>query len=127
MTTKEQVTKLHSQGVSQYAIAKQLGIDKNSVRYHLSIRERKRLKLAHNLRIKNYRITLKQQAGGKCSRCGYDKCLAALHFHHTDPTQKSHTISERCGNIGIIRLKREADKCILLCANCHAELHEEGR
>ncbi|KKL05303.1 hypothetical protein LCGC14_2607370 [marine sediment metagenome] len=61
--------------------------------------------------------------GGKCQQCGYNKCAAALQFHHTKPEEKTHTISYL-----IIRarpwevIKTELDKCIVLCANCHAEV-----
>lgn len=60
--------------------------------------------------------------GGKCEICGYDKCIDALTFHHINPEEKSFGISN--GNIkNLSALKKEADKCILLCANCHAEIH----
>lgn len=60
--------------------------------------------------------------GGKCERCGYDKCIGSLHFHHTDPSNKSFDIS---GNHGrkISSLIEECKKCILICANCHGEEH----
>ena len=59
--------------------------------------------------------------GGKCVVCGYDKYNGALHFHHTDPTQKEDWGSSR--NWGFDRLKKELIKCILVCGNCHAEIH----
>lgn len=63
--------------------------------------------------------------GGKCEICGYDKdCPSSFHFHHKNPSEKSFGI----GSKGITRklevLKQEVDKCQLLCANCHAEVHE---
>ena len=58
--------------------------------------------------------------GGKCSRCGYDKCRGALEFHHRDPTVKEDR-GLRLVNWG--RLQTELDKCDLLCANCHREIH----
>lgn len=61
--------------------------------------------------------------GGKCSKCGYAKCLGALHFHHTDPTKKDFQIN-RAVTLSLERVKPEIEKCILLCANCHAEEHE---
>ena len=64
--------------------------------------------------------------GGACARCGYDKCIGALHFHHLDPTTKSFTISHTY-NTAWRRLVNEAMKCELLCANCHAEEHEDGK
>lgn len=63
-------------------------------------------------------------AGGKCQRCGYDKSIRALEFHHTDPSKKDFGIS-RTLTKSITLLKNEVDKCILLCSNCHAEIHDE--
>ena len=62
-----------------------------------------------------------------CSVCGYNKCASALDFHHNNGNKKF--------NIGGItriisdsqRIKKEIDKCIILCRNCHAELHEKER
>lgn len=59
--------------------------------------------------------------GGKCQKCGYNKCNAALAFHHQDPTQKEFNFGR--GFLSFERFKKELDKCILLCANCHAEIH----
>jgi transposase len=64
---------------------------------------------------------LAAEAGGKCRLCGYDRCLAALEFHHVDPTTKSFALSRR-GARSIARLRSEASKCVLLCGNCHAEV-----
>lgn len=62
--------------------------------------------------------------GGKCEICGYDKCEAALEFHHLNPEEKEFQLS--CGNTySIEKLKKEADKCILVCANCHREIHDK--
>lgn len=62
--------------------------------------------------------------GGKCQRCGYDTCMRALEFHHLDPSKKDFGISKQL-NRNVQDLKNEVDKCILLCANCHAEVHQE--
>lgn len=59
--------------------------------------------------------TYKLYAG--CVVCGYNKCASALHFHHEDPTKKKRRVWVPYGE--------EFDKCILLCANCHFELHEK--
>ena len=62
--------------------------------------------------------------GGKCERCGYDKSSRALEFHHLNPSEKDFGISKVLTR-SIQSLKEEADKCILLCSNCHAEIHDE--
>ena len=59
--------------------------------------------------------------GGKCVKCGYDKCLRALQFHHTDPNRKNFGISENGYNRSWEKVIKELEKCILLCSNCHAE------
>ena len=69
---------------------------------------------------------LVDEAGGSCRICGYDRDMAALQFHHLDPTQKEFSLSMNGVTRGIEAMRREAGKCILLCANCHAEV-EVGR
>jgi len=61
--------------------------------------------------------------GGKCQLCGYKKCLQALEFHHINETGKDFGISDKGYTRSWERVKREIDKCILICANCHRELH----
>lgn len=64
--------------------------------------------------------------GGKCQECGYNKCIAALQFHHRDPEEKEFEISHvnlNDTNFSLKKMYLEADKCDLLCANCHAEKH----
>ena len=61
--------------------------------------------------------------GGECERCGYDKCMPALEFHHRDPNEKEFSIGA-CGHtMSWDKMKKELDKCLLLCANCHREEH----
>ena len=60
--------------------------------------------------------------GEHCIRCGYDKCIAALNFHHKDPSIKSFGISQKT-TMALEDIKSELDKCILLCDNCHEEEH----
>lgn len=63
--------------------------------------------------------------GGKCSRCGYIGPIEAFDFHHIDSSTKEFTIGE-CYNYGWERIKRELDKCELLCAICHRIVHSEN-
>jgi len=67
------------------------------------------------------KIELVKYKGGKCEICGYDKCIQALEFHHLDPLQKDFTISSN--SFSFEKMKKEADKCILVCSNCHKEIH----
>ncbi len=58
--------------------------------------------------------------GGRCCICGYDKHNGALDFHHTG--KKSFALGA-ARDLSLKRLKKEADKTILVCKNCHAEVH----
>ena len=73
----------------------------------------------HNAKLKKWAIDYK---GGKCELCGYHKSISALEFHHVDPSQKEFEISKAAG-INLKLVKLELDKCMLLCANCHREIH----
>ena len=71
------------------------------------------------------KLLLVQLSGGKCSLCGYDRCLAALEFHHIDPTTKEYQLSS--GNCHSLEKDiEELHKCLLVCANCHREIHQEN-
>ena len=61
--------------------------------------------------------------GEKCCRCGYNKHVCALDFHHIDPDKKEYDMTKLIRNNNWNKLKTELDKCILICANCHRELH----
>jgi hypothetical protein len=62
--------------------------------------------------------------GGCCQRCGYARYQGALEFHHRDPAAKEFSLS-RLKMARFERLLGELDKCDLLCANCHREVHED--
>jgi DNA-directed RNA polymerase subunit RPC12/RpoP len=66
------------------------------------------------------------EAGGRCLLCGYDRFVGALHFHHLDPEQKRFSLSHLGITRSLERCREEARRCVLVCANCHAEL-EAGR
>ncbi len=74
------------------------------------------------------RRSMKKQAikmlGGKCSICGYDRCIDALEFHHKDPKEKDFKIGS--GNTMSWKdYKKEAEKCILVCSTCHKEINSK--
>jgi hypothetical protein len=70
------------------------------------------------------KLELIKMMGGKCSICGYDKNIAALEFHHRNPEEKKFQLDSRhLSNTSMKRILEEADKCIILCSNCHKEAH----
>lgn len=60
--------------------------------------------------------------GGKCEQCGYSKYIGALEFHHLDRNGKDFNLSHSRSTT-FEKVKSELDKCTLICANCHRELH----
>lgn len=67
------------------------------------------------------KLKLVEIKGGKCKCCGFDRHYSALEFHHLDPSKKEFNLS--ITNNGWNKLLKEADKCILLCSNCHRMVH----
>lgn len=79
-----------------------------------------KIKLRHSQKFKKHCVDYK---GGECIRCGYKNCLAALEFHHRDPAEKEFTVAKLNTAILTESIKKELDKCDLVCSNCHKELH----
>jgi transposase len=73
-------------------------------------------------RRRRVKLALIEEAGGACALCGYDRHPGALQFHHLDPGAKSFGLSERGVARSMDRARAEAQKCVLLCSNCHAEV-----
>ena len=74
-------------------------------------------------RRKKVRAMAVAHKGGRCEKCGYDRCIDALEFHHMDPSRKDFSISSKGYTRSWEKVKEELDKCMILCANCHRELH----
>lgn len=135
-----QLKLLRDKKLSLRKIAKETGYSLTNIRYWMKrcnfetkrirqpIKERKR---RTSIAVSNRRRKLKQLAveykGGKCQKCGYDKFVGALEFHHLNPAKKDFSISHDGHTMSWERLKIELDKCILLCSNCHKEEHEKIR
>jgi 5-methylcytosine-specific restriction endonuclease McrA len=81
--------------------------------------------------VKKRRRKIREKAihylGGKCQICGYGKCAEALEFHHLDGSSKDFGISSRGHARSWERVRSELEKCMLLCANCHREVHAKSQ
>ena len=82
------------------------------------------LKKAVSARRKKLREMALEYGGGKCILCGYKKCRRAMVFHHVDSSKKDFGLSVRGLTRSWEKMRVELDKCVLLCANCHAEVHD---
>jgi len=117
---------------SSLKVAEILGVSKTTVLRHIKTKEslsESEVKGNKVQSVMNWRrkakLKLLEYKGGVCVRCGYDKCVDALEFHHTNSDGKDFTIAGKSWSFE--RLKKEADKCILVCSNCHKEIHFEER
>jgi hypothetical protein len=96
----------------------------NKERYHHGNRKAKNLERnkKHRKDITDYINGVKVSLG--CSVCGYNKCAQALDFHHINDKEKDLTVSSSKSHIWALeRVKKEIEKCIVLCCRCHRELH----
>ena len=79
--------------------------------------------------VRKRRKAIRQKAleykGARCQRCGYNRCMEALEFHHLDSSLKDFGISSKGYTRSWAKIREELDKCMLLCANCHREIHSE--
>ena len=77
--------------------------------------------------VKNRRKRIKSRAveykGGKCEICKYSKCIQALEFHHKKPKTKDFSLSGTRTYASWNKIKKELNKCTLVCSNCHREIH----
>jgi 5-methylcytosine-specific restriction endonuclease McrA len=89
-------------------------------------KQKRRCKKCHMLITTQRKTELKKKAveykGGKCQICDYKKYIGALEFHHLNPEEKDFDPAEAL-MLKWENAKKEIDKCILVCSNCHKEIH----
>ena len=113
--------------------SKQFKISKTTILRHCNVKrvllsdEERR---ANNyFRVKHSRKIMKERSvehkGGKCEICNYSKCIQALEFHHKNPNKKEFSLSQTRMYSSWNKIKKELNKCILVCANCHREIHSK--
>ncbi len=142
MIEKDIIIKILDEEWNIRPAAKKLGIGYSTLRKYIKFHgiehnsRRKKNSLPFNRskyfseRISNFRKRRKRElleyAGGIiCRECGYDKDIPDVYeFHHLDPDKKDPSWYKMfANNHSIEKIKSEIDKCIVLCANCHREMH----
>lgn len=125
--TKEEeikLQKLYDKYQSVNEVYKITGRARSTILSHIKLNKNK-AKQTNSKSVILWRKRAKQKLvdykGGKCEICGYNKCIEALHFHHRNSDEKNFSISGK--SLSFEKLKIEADKCILVCSNCHSEIH----
>ena len=120
---KSRILALKAQGKSYNEITALLNTTKGNIAYHCSEKVKSNYHKRQIKRRRELKTTMKTASGGKCSVCGYDRCLDALQYHHINPSQKSHLVGSMFSTHCKEDIQKEIDKCVLLCANCHQEIH----
>ncbi len=111
--SEQRVCKIH--GITEFITEKFKSGDRIKMRC-------KKCRVASTIKCrKKNKDALIKEFGGKCHICGYNRCTSALHFHHLNPEEKEGHVTQMGRSLERMRL--EAKKCILLCANCHIEVH----
>lgn len=132
----EQIRDYYNLGYSCQQTADKFNVGKTTVRSYVDIRTKRILtneeRKAYNVKsVVKRRQKIKEMSveykGGSCQKCGYNKSLSALEFHHLDPNEKDFSLSKGGHCSSWEKVKKELDKCILVCANCHREIHDELR
>ena len=126
----KEIKDLYNELKSTRKVSKELGISRDYIRKYVDIYIPDKL-TDEELKKNNYNRVYKwvKEAkkmlvlykGGKCINCGYSNCMEGLDFHHLDPKEKDFEISGK--SYAMDRLLKEVDKCVLLCSNCHREVH----
>lgn len=105
-----------------HQIADICGVSHRTIREWLKkFKIHRKRKGRHSQRRRNRRAAI-QYKGSRCCICKYSKCDKALEFHHVHPANKSFTISSALAKPWK-SIKKELDKCALLCCRCHREVH----
>ena len=73
---------------------------------------------------RNRKLNLIKVCGNQCNICGYNRAISALEFHHINPEEKEYALASMGTCHQLEKDLEEIKKCILVCSNCHREIHE---
>jgi hypothetical protein len=117
------IKELYASGLSYNEIVEKLGCAKSTVAFHINDTTWRKSYQRKAQRHRDNVEFLKRERGGKCEICGFDLSMRALHFHHRIPAEKKFALSEKKG-MALENMKVEAEKCALVCGNCHTMIHQ---
>lgn len=121
---KEQILTLRSQGKTYRQIESILKCSRSLISYYINPDGKTKNSNRKNRNRFRLKSEYRQRLGAKCQICGYDKCQNALQFHHIDPSKKKFAISDSLRKTFTQQeIDEEINKCILVCSNCHVEIH----
>lgn len=123
---KETILSLRKEGKSYKEIRDFTGAAISTIRYHCDPHYREAAQKRKAKSRKNLLNKLKELKKGQCYVCGYNRYIGALDFHHLDPATKDRrfkSISDILRASSLDAAIEETKKCVLLCANCHREVH----
>lgn len=120
----ELVKSLRDKGLSHASIADAVKCSRSTVRYILNKAYRATAITRATRNKRNNKEAAVKYKGGKCELCGYNKCIDALEFHHVSEKK----LLDNFVRVGALNKKRkeELKNCMLLCANCHREIHHQS-
>lgn len=121
---KEQILTLRSQGKTYRQIESILKCSRSLISYYINPDGKTKNSNRKNRNRFRLKSEYRKRLGAKCQICGYDKCQNALQFHHIDPSKKKFAISDSLRKTFTQQeIDEEINKCILVCSNCHVEIH----
>ena len=122
---KELILKLRSEGKSYREIEAIAKCSRSLISYYVNPDGKMKTSNRRNKNRFRLKSEYRKRLGAKCQICGYDKCQNALHFHHINPEDKKFAISDAVSRKSFTEEEIDAEikKCVLICANCHAEVH----
>lgn len=131
---RQNFQRLYDEGKTIAEVSELVGRNRITVRRHIvkratksSTERKKGVAVAVSKRRRKVKEMAVEHKGGRCVKCGYANCIAALEFHHVDPSQKDFNLGNNGNTMSWEKIQKELEKCILVCSNCHREIHHEMR
>jgi transposase len=119
MSLKEKIVELYNQGLSYNEIKETLGCSKSTICYHVGFGQKKKFgERQKNSRSKIRKYMQEYKSQRSCADCKEKYPYWIMEFDHLG--NKKFTISAyRKTTSSLEEIKKEIEKCEVVCANCH--------